>query len=154
MARAVQTAVDSLNFFVESRSAGSIIIASATVSGAATSADQQNSQQVGAMFFVNLTSVSVTSATIQMSINAKDPVAGTYFPYVKASIDGLSAGNTNGMVIMYLGAASATFLNADNALITMPVPYIFQVVTSMTISSTTATNSGTTSFTVDYTKVM
>jgi hypothetical protein len=154
MGRAVQTAIDSLNFFVESRNAGNIIISSATVSAGANSGDIANTQQVGAMFFVTIASVSVTSATIQLSILAKDVSTSTYFPYIKASVDGLSAAGTQGMILLYVGAASGTFLNASDTLVTLPLPNVFQVVTSMTISNTTATNSGTASMRVDYSKVM
>jgi hypothetical protein len=156
MSRAVQTAIDSLNFFVESRNAGNIISASATVSAAGTSPDQFNTAQRGAMFFVTIASVSVTSATVQLSINAKDPQSGVYFPYLKMSVDGLNATTTQGVIVLYVGAASAAGLNTaiSNQLITMPLPNVFQVVTSMTISSTTATNSGTASLSVDYSKVM
>jgi hypothetical protein len=154
MARAVQTAIDSLNFFVESRNAGNIITATATISAAGISPDQTNLAQHGAMFFVALASVSVSSATIQLSINAKDVVSGTYFPYLKASVDGLSAAGSQGMLVVYPGIVGGGFLNANNATASVPLPNVFQVVTSMTISSTTATNSGTATLTVDYSKIM
>lgn len=154
MARAVNTIIDSLNFFVESRNVGNIILASATVSASALSSDQNNTLQQGAMFFVAIASVSVSSATVQLSILAKDVSTSTYFPYAKASVDGLSAGGAQGMVIFYVGAAAGTFLNANDTLVNLPLPGVFQVQTSMTISGTTATNSGTASLRVDYAKVM
>jgi hypothetical protein len=154
MARAVQSVIDSLNFFVESRNAGNIILASATVSASGTSPDLFNTAQRGAMFFVAIASVSVSSATVQIAINAKDPQSGAYFPYLKTSVDGLSAAGAQGLILMYIGASAGAPFNANNQLISLPLPNVFQVVTSMTISNTTATNTGTASLSVDYSKVM
>ena len=150
MSRAVQTAIDSLNFFVESRNAGQVISVVTTGTGSFTSTDQTNTAQNGAMFFITLASVTVTSATVQFSINAKDVQTGIYFPYIKASVDGLSGATPQGMVIVYPGA-SGTFVNAGNTVVPMPLPNVFQVVTSLTITNTSST--GTVSYTVDYSKV-
>lgn len=155
MARAVNTVIDSLNFFVESRNAGNILISSATVSASALSADIQNTLQFGAMFFVAISSVSVSSATVQFVMNVKDVSTSVYYPYFKTSVDGLSAGAPGQMVMMYVAAsAGAPFITGTNQLINLPVPGTFQVVTSMTISNTTATNTGTTTLRIDYAKVM
>ena len=157
MARAVQTAIDSLNFFVESRNHGNIISVTATISAPANSGDLTNTIQRGGLLFFTLSSVSVSSATIQVAINAKDETSGVYFPYIKASIDGLTPTTAQGIMLIYVGAVSAglDFNPAiPNSLITLPLPHIFQVVTSMTISSTTATNSGTASLSIDYEKIM
>ena len=156
MARSVNTAIDSLNFFVESRNTGNIILSSATVSAAGNSGDLINTNQQGAQFFITIASVSVTSATIQLAINAKDVSTSTYFPYIKVSVDGMSAAAGQGMVTLYVGAVSAFGLSTavPNLLIGLPLPNVFQVVTSMTIASTTATNSGTASLRIDYSKIM
>ena len=165
MARAVQTAIDSLNFFVESRNAGNIINAVTTATGGVTSPDQINTAQHGALFFVAFASVTVTACTLALNINAKDPAAGTYYPWARVSIDAVSVLTTqNFMALMYIGAASTpAAINGSNMgvsftenmqIIPLPVPPVFQVVSSLTISNTTATMSGTVSYTVDYSKVM
>ena len=151
MSRAVQTAIDSLNFFVESRNGGNIASVLTTATGSFTSSDQTNLAQNGGMFFVTIASVTVNTVTVQMSINAKDVQSGTYFPYIKASLDGLAPGTTQGMMIVYPGATS-TFINTENAVVSAPLPNVFQVVTSLTIT-TSASMSGTVGYTVDYGKL-
>jgi hypothetical protein len=152
MSRAVQTAIDSLNFFVESRNAGNIISVVATATGSFTSNDQTNLAQNGGMFFVTIASVTVNTVTVQMSINAKDVQSGAYFPYIKASLDGLAPGTTQGILTVYPGAGAGTFVPANGAAIGMPLPNVFQVVASLTIT-TTASMSGTVGYSVDYGKV-
>jgi hypothetical protein len=153
MARAVQTAIDSLNFFVESRNAGNIIPAvQTTAAGGATSADQTNTAQRGAMFFIAGVSVTVNSGTINLNINAKDVVSGTYFPYLTIPVI-VTAGATQSVVVIYAGAVSGTFFNANDILVNMPLPNVFQVITSLVVS-TSASMSGTLTYSVDYSKVM
>ena len=156
MARAVQTAIDSLNFFVESRNAGNILTVAATATGGATSADIVNTAQRGGMFFITLASVTVTACTLALNINAKDTQSGTYFPYLRVSCDGVSAGGPlQNMALVYVGAVTQTsVVNANVQSVGMPLPGTFQVVSSLTISNTTATMSGTVSYSVDYSKVM
>jgi len=165
MSRAVQTAIDSLNFFVESRNAGNILNVVTTATGGATSADLINTDQRGGMFFITFASVTVTGATLALNINAKDVQSGTYYPYCRVSVDGVTAGVTAAQYIalFYVGAVSTPGSNGINigaamagnvANIGLPLPGTFQVVSSLTISNTTATMSGTASYTVDYAKVM
>ena len=165
MARAVNTAVDSLNFFVESRNVGNIFNVITTATGGATSADIINTNQVGGMFFITFASVTVTGATLALNINAKDISTSTYFPYCRVSVDGVTLGVTAAQYIalFYVGAVSTpgtTGINIGAALagnvanIGLPLPGTFQVVSSLTISNTTATMSGTTSYRVDYAKIM
>lgn len=152
MSRAVQTAIDSLNFFVESRNAGQVISVVTTGTGSFTSADQFNTAQKGAMFFVTIASVTVSSVNVQFSMNAKDVVTGNYVPYLTASV-ALTNSTTTGVILMYVGAASLTFVNpAVQAVINMPLPNVFQLVTSLSIGNTSG--SGTLSYSVDYSKVM
>jgi hypothetical protein len=164
MARAVQTAIDSLNFFVESRNAGNIINVLATATGGATSVDLINTDQRGAMFFVTFASVTVTGATLALNFNAKDVQSGTYFPYARVSVDGVSVtASTQYMALFYVGATSTPGSNGTNiggaaagnaTYVGLPMPGTFQVVSSLTISNTTATMTGTISYSVDYSKVM
>jgi hypothetical protein len=164
MARAVQTAIDSLNFFVESRNAGNILNVTTTATGGATSADLINTAQRGAMFFITFASVTVTGATLALNINAKDVATSTYFPYCRVSIDGISVGaSTQYTALFYVGATStpgAVGSNIGSAMagnvtnIGLPLPGTFQIVSSLTISNTTATMSGTVTYSVDYGKVM
>lgn len=164
MARSVNTIIDSLNFFVESRNVGNIFNVLTTATGGATSSDISNTAQVGGMFFITFASVTVTGATLALNINAKDISASTYFPYCRVSIDGVSvAASTQYSALFYVGATStpgATGTNIGAAMagnianIGLPLPGVFQVVSSLTISNTTATMTGTTSYRVDYAKVM
>jgi hypothetical protein len=156
MARAVQTAIDSLNFFVESRNVGNIINA-VTTAGATgvNSADQVNTDQKGAMIFVTFSSVTVNTATLALTINAKDVSAGTYFPYIRVSVDGITnTGPGQWLGIVYMGADSASpFLKANTAVIGLPIPGTFQVVSSLTIT-TSASQTGSLTYKVDYANLM
>jgi len=165
MARSVQTAIDSLNFYVESRNAGNVLSVLATATGGATSADLINTDQRGGMFFITFASVTVTGATLALNVNAKDVQSGTYYPYCRVSVDGVTSGVTAAQYIalFYVGAVStpgSSGINVGAAMagnttnIGLPLPGTFQIVSSLTISNTTATNSGTVSYTVDYGKVM
>jgi hypothetical protein len=153
MARAVQTAIDSLNFFVESRNAGTVISAVTTATGGAISADQFNTAQKGAMFFITGTSVTADTTNMTFSINAKDPVTGKYFSYLTAPVVITSTTN-QAMILLYVGAvATTTFVNSNvQAVIDMPLPNVFQITT--TLSVTNVSGSGTISYSVDYSKVM
>lgn len=154
MARAVNTAIDSLNFFVESRNVGNISNVATTATGSFTSPDQANTQQRGGMFFITAASVTVNTATVQFSILAKDVSASVYFPYIKVSLDGLNQTTTQGIILLYVGAVpQAGIVDPSVTTIGMPLPNVFQVVTSLSIT-TTASMSGTVSYKVDYSKVM
>jgi hypothetical protein len=156
MARAVQTAIDSLNFFVESRNAGNIIVGQSTAGALSpTSLDQVNTDQHGAMFFITVSSISVNTATLALNINAKDVQSGTYFPYVRVSVDSVTnTGPSQELVLMYVGAVvQAGIVNSNVQAIGMPVPGTFQVVASLTIT-TTASQTGSLTYSVDYGKVM
>ncbi len=156
MARAVNTVVDSLNFFVESRNVGNIFNVITTATGGATSADIINTNQVGGMFFITFASVTVTGATLALTIQAKDISTSTYFPYVRLSVDGVTvAGPLQNIALLYVGAVTQTTVVPSTVqTVGMPLPGVFNVVASLTISNTTATMSGTASYRVDYAKVM
>ena len=152
MARDVQTAIDSLNFFVESRNVGNIINVAATATGSSNSGDQANTQQIGGMFFVTFASVTVNTASVTFSILAKDVSASVYFPYVSQTLN-VSSATTKSTILMYVGAATGTFADPSVTLINMPLPNVFQVTVSLSVA-TTASMSGTTSYKIDYSKVM
>jgi len=156
MARSVNTVIDSLNFFVESRNVGNIFNVVTTATSGATSADIINTNQVGGMFFITFASVTVTGATLALTIQAKDVSASTYFPYVRISVDGVTAGGPlQNIALLYVGAVpQTTVVPSTVQTIGMPLPGVFNVVSSLTISNTTATMSGTASYRVDYAKVM
>jgi hypothetical protein len=164
MARDVSTIIDSLNFFVESRDFGNVFDIATTATGGSTSADIQNTAQVGGMFFITLASITVNSATLALNINAKDVGEGTYFPYARVSLDGLTASSSLQYVaLFYVGAVStpgasgvgiAGSINGNVVNFGLPLPGTFNVVSSLTIGAVTATNSQTMSYEVDYAKVM
>jgi hypothetical protein len=163
MARAVQTAIDSLNFFVESRNVGNIftVISTATLGG--VSPDQINTQQKGAMFFITLASISVNTATLGIAINAKDVSANAYFPYARVSLDGLAVGaSLQYIAMLYVGSSStavgsgtgiAVAPAGNTQILPMPVPAVFQITSTLTIT-TTASQSGSISYSLDYEKIM
>ena len=163
MSRAVQTAIDSLNFFVESRSVGNIINAVTTATGGITSADLINTAQRGGMFFITIASISVNSATLQLSINAKDVAAGTYFPYAQVVLAALAPGSSlQYTALFYVGATStpgavgtgiAGTVNGNVVNFGLPLPGTFNVVSSLSLT-TTASQTGSLSYSVDYGKVM
>jgi hypothetical protein len=163
MPRDISQVVDSLNFFIESQNVGNLINVTSTATLGAVSPDQTNTQQVGAMFFIALASVTVNTVTLGVAINAKDVSSGTYFPYARVSLDGLTASSSLGYIAMlYVGAASTAVGNgaamslapAGNIqILPMPVPPVFQITSTLTIT-TTASQSGSVSYRVDYEKVM
>jgi hypothetical protein len=155
MARSVNTIIDSVNFFVESRNAGNILKAVTTATGGLTSADLQNTQQVGGMFFVTFSSLTVNTATLALNINAKDISLGTYFPYLRVSVDGVTnTGPTQWLALLYVGAVTqTTVVNTNVQTVGMPLPGTFQVVSSLTIT-TSASQTGSLTYQVDYAKVM
>jgi hypothetical protein len=164
MARDVSTIIDSLNFFVESRNVGNIINVVTTATGGANSGDLVNTDQLGGMFFITVASITVNSATLGLSILAKDVSASTYFPYARVSLDSLTASSSlQYMALFYVGAAStpgasgvgiAGSINGNVVNFGLPLPGTFQVVSSLTLGAVTATNSQTMSYKVDYAKVM
>lgn len=166
MARSVNTVIDSVNFFVESRNVGNIFNAVTTATGGLNSGDIQNTNQVGGMFFITLASISVNSATLNLSILAKDVSAGTYFPYVQVALSALAATSSLQYTALFYvgatstpgssGAQSAVFSGAVNGNVVnigMPLPGTFEVVSSLTLT-TTASQTGSLSYRVDYAKVM
>ena len=167
MARAVNTIIDSVNFFVESRNVGNIINAVTTATGGADSGDLINTAQRGALFFITTASVTVNGADLTINILAKNVSASTYFPWAKMTISGLTATATNQfMALLYAGALGTT-VSVGNAtavmtaslteameIINMPVPAVFKVVTSLSLGAVTATNGQTMSYRVDYEKIM
>jgi hypothetical protein len=156
VARSINSVIDSLNFFVESRNAGNIFNVVTTATGGATSADLQNTAQRGGLFFITFASVTVTACTLALNINAKDVQSGTYFPYIRVSCDGVSVGGPlQNMALVYVGAVTQTSVVPGTVqTVSMPLPGTFQVVSSLTISNTTATMSGTVSYSVDYGKIL
>lgn len=168
MARDVTTIIDSLNFFVESRNIGNVFNAVATATGGLASPDIVNTQQRGLMLFITVASITVSAATLAVNINAKDVSAGTYFPYVRVSLDGLTASSSLQYIeMLYVGAASTAVvgggggqaaMNASvpgNAVIwDLPVPGTYQITSSLTITNTSATNSGTVGYRIDAAAVM
>lgn len=163
MGRAVQTAIDSLNFFVESRSVGNLLNAVSTATLGLVSSDQINTAQKGAMFFITIASVTVNTVTLGIAINAKDLATNIYYPYARVSLDGLTASSSlEYTAMLYVGAASTAVGNgaamafnpAGNIqILPMPVPPVFQITSTLTIT-TTASMSGSVSYAVDYEKVM
>jgi len=82
------------------------IRASGTASATVTSADITNFNATGAIFFVDITSVPGSgSATVSLTIQAKDPASGNYTNMV--AFGALSAGTTS--MFMYPGATSGSF---------------------------------------------
>lgn len=166
MARAVHTAIDSLNFFVESRNAGNIINVLTTATGGADSGDLVNTGQQGALFYITTASVTVNGADLTLNILAKNVSAGTYFPWAKMMITGISAAVSNQyMAMLYIGASGTPVSVGNSALLStslaqsmeifpLPVPGVFKVVTSLSLGAVTATSGQTMSYRVDYDKIM
>ncbi len=153
MARSVNTIIDSLNFFVESRNVGNIITVPTTATGSSNSGDLVNTDQLGGMFFVTFASVTVNTASVTFSILAKDVSASVYFPYVSQTLN-VSSATLKSTILLYVGAvATTTYVDPSVTLINMPVPNVFQATVTVSIA-TTASMSGTVAYKVDYSKVM
>jgi hypothetical protein len=165
MARAINTIIDSLNFFVESRNVGNIINALTTATSGVDSGDIFNTNQQGALFFITLASVTVNSGDLSINILAKNISASTYFPWAKMLISATASASTQYMAMMYIGASGTivsvglsgnmvTSLGGNMEIFNLPVPPVFKVVTSLSLGVVTATNGQTMSYRVDYEKVM
>jgi hypothetical protein len=165
MARCVNTIIDSLNFFVESRNVGNIINVVTTATGGADSGDLVNTNQQGALFFITVASVTVQGADLTVNILAKNISASTYFPWAKMILNQLSAAaSTQYMAMLYIGG-SGTVVSVGNATVMttslaenmeifpLPVPAVFKVVTSLSLGAVTATSGQTMSYRIDYEKI-
>lgn len=167
MARAVNTVIDSLNFFVESRNVGNIINVVTTATSGSDSGDLINTAQKGALFFITTASVSVNNADLSISVLAKNVSTSTYFPWTKMIIGGLTASASQQyMAMLYVGGSLGTVVSVGNStllstslagsmeIFQMPVPAVFKVVASLSLGAVTATNSQTMSYRIDYEKIM
>jgi len=61
------------------------VLASAARTATTNSDDQQNLDAHGARFYLNITAVSGSSPTLDVKVQAKDPVAGGYFDIPSAA---------------------------------------------------------------------
>lgn len=159
MARGINTAVDSVDFFVQhtagqdTRDAASVLSILATATGTGTAADQINTIHKGAWLLLNIASISVNTATLAVNVNAK--IAGNYCNIARLSVDGITNGNVSsqqGIMVMYPGAIAPT--NPTGIVAAgVPLPGRMQVTASLTIT-TTASHSGVVSYSVSQSRVL
>ena len=154
MARNVVTAVDSADFFVQAKdSLTNILNVVTTATSSVVSADITNTLHKGAIFYVAIASVTVTAATLALNINGKNAVDGLYYPVCRVSVDGVSVGSQGKFTAqIYPGVTTPGPANANA--VSAVLPAVFQVQASLTISNTTATMSGTVSYSVGISKIL
>lgn len=169
MARGIQTAVDSADFFVQhtagqdTRDAALLANFVATAAGGVVGADQINTVHKGLMLMLAVASISVNTATLAVEVDAKRG-DGTYFPIARVSLDGITNGNANaqGVWTIYPGASNAPANPAVNAanpvsgvniLSGLPLPGKMRVTATLTIT-TTASMSGIISYSVGQSKIL
>jgi hypothetical protein len=143
MARNITTATDSLDFFVQSQdSLTSIVSVAATTSNATfTSADIKNTLHKGAAFYIFIGTLTVNSVTLGININGKNAVDGLYYPLIRTSLDGIAANGNLGAEI-YPGLVDSNATGGSIAHAEGVLPAVFQVVASLTVT-TTASMTGT-----------
>jgi hypothetical protein len=152
MARNPTCLSDSVEMYVQHQDAtANIISVTATATTSLTSADQTNTFQKGAAFYVTVTSLTVNSATLGVNINGKDAVSGTYFPLARVSIDGITAtGRYTGIIYPGIGTTGLpTGANAANGIL----PAVFQVQASLTLT-TSAGMTGTLGVAMGMSKIL
>jgi len=171
MARSVQTATDVADFFVGSLDlplttlAVTVAVAlniSATAGSTNNSLDQTNTLHKGAWFFLNVASISVNTATLAVQLNGKNPQGGGYITLARLSLDGITNGNANSPmpIGVYPGftaptqpAASGTNPISGVQGFSIPLPKIFQVQASLTIT-TTASQTGIVSYSISQSRIL
>jgi hypothetical protein len=141
MARAIQTQVDSADFFVQARDSATPIltVTTTTTNNFGASPDQVNTLHKGAVLYLMITSLSAAS-TLGVSINGKEASTGQYITVARVSLDSVPAGAANYAMSVYpgavdTGAASAVGQHAAG----VPLPAVFQVVASNAAGSGNAT---------------
>ena len=92
MARSIQTAVDSADFFVQAQDALTAIIATQSATAGASSpqsADISNRLHRGVAFYITVASVTVNTATLAVNLLGKNAVDGLYYQVGRVSLDGI-----------------------------------------------------------------
>jgi len=168
MANAVNTAIDKFNLYVEAQditasvlnatlpnanfpfqtivvtATNSLLNVAATATSSPTSQTIYNSGNKGLQVYINITSLTVNTVTIGVNLLGKDPVTGALVQVGRVSIDGVAA-NGEQQAQFYPGISGA---GRDS----VALPPNFAVQASLTIS-TTASMSGTLSYTVSGSKL-
>jgi len=138
MARSLQTAVDSTDFFVESRDITTALLnISATATGSNNSADQVNTLHKGVALFINITSIAAT-ATIGINVQGKDPVSGNYVTLTRISLDAQAtlAATSTSMFEVYPGlTTSVPATVGTNGALNLALPKTWRVQASITATA-------------------
>ena len=147
MARGVNTLVDELDFYMETRDiAGSVLTIVSTATQTVNGVTVQQTG-AGAIFYINPNPILAT-CTARYNLIANDPVSGRVFVLASLSLDGLAVTTTgNGFQILYVTPQAATGINGTGATVTtfvQPLPRNLRVQASITVaSSATGAYSGT-----------
>ena len=171
MARGIVKASDSVDFFVQALDLPLTSIAVtatvalnilATATGTNNSLDQVVTLHKGAWFYLTVASISVNTATLAVQINGKNPQGGAYITLARLSLDGITNGNSSSAmpIVVYSGATAPTqpAASGTNPIsgvqgFSIPLPKVFQVQASLTIT-TTASQTGIVSYSVSQSRVL
>ena len=153
MARGVNTAIDSLDFFVQARDVTTAVITvTATATSTQNSPDQVNTLHKGATLFLNMVSVAATT-TVGLNIQGKDPVSGNYATIARASLDAqaTNAVSTNALII-YPGVTAQASLGSVGSAVNIALPMTWRVQASIT--ATASQGGAGASFTIGVSKIL
>jgi hypothetical protein len=154
MARNPTCLSDSVEMYVQHQDATSnVIAATATVAASVVSADQTNTFQKGAVFYVQISSVSVNTATLAVNVNGKDAISGLYFPVARVSIDGMNVTTASAYTGIIYPGIGTTGLPANASAANGILPAVFQVQATLSVT-TSAGMSGTVSYRVGMSKIL
>jgi hypothetical protein len=135
MARNVNTAVDSADFFVENRDVAIQTIV-ATATSTQTGADQKNTLQRGVILNPVFSTIAAT-CTVRFTVQGKDDISGLFYTVTSLSLDGITTGNVNtimaGAPLVIHPNAPATPVTGTGVAAVLPAK--FRVITSITATA-------------------
>jgi len=152
MARGIVTAIDSLDFFVQAQDTNLGFAIAAASNQTNIGGTITNTQHRGAVMYVQVTSLTVNTATLALGILGINPVTGNGHLVGKVSLDGIV---TNGQyaISFYPGMVSANTSGGSFAQGPCLLPAKFQIQASMTVS-TTASMTGSLTYSVNMSRVL
>lgn len=155
MARSIQTAVDSADFFVQAQDITTALLSiTATATSTQNSADQTNRLHKGAVLFINVVSVAATT-TVALNVQAKDPVSGNYVTIGRVSLDGQATNAVGTQALeIYPGISAQASLGTANTPggINAALPQTWRVQASIT--ATASQGGAGVSFSVSASKIL
>jgi hypothetical protein len=152
----VVKAVDSVDFFVQhtagqdTRDATNLANFTATATGF-VSPDQTNTVHKGALLMLNISTLSVNSATLAVNVDGKRG-DGVYFNLARLSLDGLTTSLGQSTILVYPGV-TAPAVPGNMTAFAIPLPGKYRVTATLSIT-TTASMSGVAGYSIGQSKIL